>query len=105
MTIKNFMKTSLVALLAAMTFVACDDKDEEKDKPAEAAKMLTFGFYQEDNAGVLSKDYVAEVPTTAVGGKIDVAVSMPASVDKSALVARFTVNRRRRCPAGQPGDG
>lgn len=100
MTIKNFMKTSLVALLAAMTFVACDDKEEEKEKPAEAAKMLTFGFYQEDNAGVLSKDYVAEVPTTAVGGKIDVAVSMPASVDKSALVARFTVNEGNTIAVG-----
>lgn len=100
MTIKNFMKTSMVALLAAMTFVACSDKDDEKEKPAEAAKMLTFGFYQEDNAGVLSKDYVAVIPTTAVGGKIDVAISMPASVDKSELIARFTVNEGNTIAVG-----
>lgn len=60
---------------------------------AEDAQLLSFGFYQEDNAGVLTKDYVAVVPEL-VSGKTtyEFGIAMPASIDRSSLVARFTVN-------------
>lgn len=48
------------------------------------AAILTFGFYAEDNDGVLFKDYVAEVK----GLSIDVKLPVDAPLD--ALVARFT---------------
>ena len=59
---------------------------------AENAQLLSFGFYQTDNAG-LSQDYVATVPAVAAGvTTYDIEIAMPASVDLTALVARFTVN-------------
>ena len=59
---------------------------------AENAQLLSFGFYQSDNAG-LSQDYVATVPAVAAGvTTYDIEIAMPASVDLTALVARFTVN-------------
>lgn len=59
---------------------------------AENAQLLSFGFYQADNAG-LSQDYVATVPAVAAGvTTYDIEIAMPASVDLTALVARFTVN-------------
>ena len=59
---------------------------------AENAQLLSFGFYQADNAG-LSQDYVAAVPAVAAGvTTYDIEIAMPASVDLTALVARFTVN-------------
>ncbi|WEK33829.1 MAG: hypothetical protein P0Y53_15155 [Candidatus Pseudobacter hemicellulosilyticus] len=49
-------------------------------------KMLSFGFYEADNPGVLLKDYVvSQISATAVS------VLMPDNIDKSSLVARFTV--------------
>lgn len=59
---------------------------------AENAQLLSFGFYQADNAG-LSQDYVATVPAVAAGvTTYDIEIAMPATVDLTALVARFTVN-------------
>lgn len=59
---------------------------------AQDAQLLTFGFYQADNAG-LSKDYVAQVPAVVAGTTTyDVEIALPASADLTALVARFTVN-------------
>ena len=59
---------------------------------AENAQLLSFGFYQAENAG-LSQDYVATVPAVAAGvTTYDIEIAMPASVDLTALVARFTVN-------------
>ena len=59
---------------------------------AENAQLLSFGFYKADNAG-LSQDYVATVPAVAAGvTTYDIEIAMPASVDLTALVARFTVN-------------
>ena len=59
---------------------------------AENAQLLSFGFYQAENAG-LSQDYVATVPAVAAGvTTYDIEIAMPATVDLTALVARFTVN-------------
>lgn len=59
---------------------------------AENAQLLSFGFYQAENAG-LTQDYVATVPAVAAGvTTYDIEIAMPATVDLTALVARFTVN-------------
>ena len=59
---------------------------------AQNAQLLSFGFYQADNTG-LSQDYVATIPDLTAGATTyDVEIGLPASVDLTALVARFTVN-------------
>ena len=59
---------------------------------AEDARLLSFGFYMEDNAN-LTADYVAELPAFVSGtNTYEINIAMPANVDKSQLVARFTVN-------------
>ena len=55
--------------------------------PVAAPAMATFGFYVEDNAGKLYEDYVG----TISGGTVS--LSMPSTVDKSGLIARFTTNQ------------
>lgn len=98
---KELMKMSTLAIMAMFAFAACssDDDDSSKDPDptpvtkVEDAKLVSFGFYQEDNSGILSKDYVATVPAVVAGTttyKIEIA--MPAVIDKTALKARFTVN-------------
>lgn len=85
--VRDLLSWSALLLLAVFTFAACSDDDDD-DKKAEDAVLTSFGFYAEDNAGVLSRDYVATIPT----GSTDITIAMPASVNKSSLVARFTVN-------------
>lgn len=85
--VRDLLSWSVLLLLAVFTFAACSDDDDD-DKKAEDAVLTSFGFYAEDNAGVLSKDYVATIAT----GSTEITIAMPASVNKSALVARFTVN-------------
>ena len=59
---------------------------------AEDARLLSFGFYKADNSG-LTADYVAEIPAFVAGTtSYEVNIAMPADVDKSSLIARFTVN-------------
>lgn len=55
-------------------------------QPVEAPKLLSFGFYKEDNADVLSEDYIGTVSEGLVS------ISLPGTIDKSNLVARFTTN-------------
>ncbi|MCE4564737.1 hypothetical protein INQ51_10480 [Maribellus sp. CM-23] len=74
-----------LALLAIVT--ACSDDDDPIELPVYGdATMTSFGFYVEDNEGVVLKDYVAE----GISG--DFTVSVPDYVDKTALVARFVVS-------------
>ena len=95
------MKMAALACVAMFSFAACSDSDDDSKPEAENAQMLTFGFYQEDNAGVLSKDYVATVPQLATGTtRYDISIAMPAVVDKSALVARFTINDKNTIVVG-----
>ncbi|MBQ9570139.1 MAG: hypothetical protein IJR30_02040 [Prevotella sp.] len=59
---------------------------------AEDARLLSFGFYKADNSG-LTADYVAEIPAFVAGTtSYEVNIAVPADVDKSSLIARFTVN-------------
>ena len=82
---KDLMKTATLLFVALFAFAACSDDDKEDPKPvAENAALLTFGFYQEDNAGVLSKDYVAQVPAvSATATSYNIEIPMPSVVDKS----------------------
>lgn len=76
----------MAALVLFAAFSSCsDDKNDGTDEGIEA-KLLTFGFYAEDNSSILSEDYIATLSSTAAK------VTMPAFIDKSALVARFTTN-------------
>ena len=60
---------------------------------AENAQLLTFGFYQADNADVLTSDYVATVPQLVAGTTTyEIEIPMPADINLTGLVARFTVN-------------
>lgn len=102
---KDLMKTATLLFVALFAFAACsDDDDDNKEEPkpkAEDAALLTFGFYQEDNAGVLSKDYVAQVPAvSAATTTYNIEIPMPSVVDKSALVARFTVTEGNTIVSG-----
>jgi len=51
-------------------------------------RLLTFGFYAEDNPAVLSTDYVAAVGTSS---PYVVKVSLPSQAQRESLVARFTL--------------
>lgn len=84
----RFVLLALFACVLSMGISSCSDNDNnEEGSKVEAPAMLTFGFYAEDNAGILSKDYVATISTDK-----KVNLSMPATIDKSSLVARFTTN-------------
>ena len=81
---KDLFWMAVIVLFAA--FSSCsDDKNDGTDEGVEA-KLLTFGFYAEDNSSILSDDYIATLSSTTAK------VTMPAFIDKSALVARFTTN-------------
>lgn len=78
-----FTDTALLFVCAAFS-IGCTDAEIGNDKPlAEVAELDSFGFYAEDNPGVLSEDY-----TTPISGEM--LIRLPAETDKTALVARFT---------------
>ncbi|MEN7549476.1 hypothetical protein AAG747_16250 [Rapidithrix thailandica] len=52
-------------------------------KAVRSATIIAFGFYAEDNPGVLFKDYEANI------NGVDVEVSVPVDADITNLVARF----------------
>lgn len=70
------------AALTAGILTSCKNDDPVVEESGEA-KLATFGFYQEDNDGVIFQDY-----EVAVTGNITIA--LPKEVDKSGLIARFT---------------
>ncbi|MFV0590460.1 MAG: hypothetical protein ACK5M7_03675 [Draconibacterium sp.] len=76
----------VLALLATVT--ACSDDDDPIIEPPVygEATMTSFGFYAEDNEGIILSDYVVDGVTG------DFSVSLPDYVDKTALVARFVVS-------------
>ena len=73
-----------MVILAAGSFISCDNDDPEIIE--YEAGMTSFGFYVEDNEGVIVQDYVlSEITGTSI------TIPMPEEVDKSNLIARFTV--------------
>ncbi|MDR2627671.1 MAG: hypothetical protein LBC40_06530, partial [Dysgonamonadaceae bacterium] len=81
---KVLVKSLLFAMTFACLFTACKDDDEKTDETQ--AKFQSFGFYAEDNEGVLTADYVVNAPGSAID------ITMPDTVNKAALVARFTTS-------------
>lgn len=86
--VRDLFSFAALLLLAVFTFSACSDDNADEKKQVEEAALISFGFYAEDNAGVLSRDHVA----TIAPGSNAITIAMPSSVNKTALVARFTVN-------------
>jgi len=79
---RKIMNFLFFAALTAGILASCKKDDPIVEESGEA-KLATFGFYQEDNEGIIFQDY-----EVAVTGNITIA--LPKEVDKSALVARFT---------------
>lgn len=70
--------------MACVLFVSCSD-DKIEEVPYEGvAELKSFGFYAEDNEGVLTMDYIAEEIAS------EMKIRLPEGTNKSALVARFT---------------
>ena len=80
---KKLFYLSFMLFACTALFTACTDDGKVEDVEPAAAELLTFGFYADDNAA-LDADYVAELSA-------DMVIRIPGEVDKSALVARFTV--------------
>ncbi|WP_294079080.1 hypothetical protein [Proteiniphilum sp. UBA5384] len=80
MKLKSFLFTLSVAILLA----SCSS--DEPDAPVYVAEMTSFGFYAEDNGDIIVQDYIA----SSIGPSIS--ILLPEDVDKTALVARFTVS-------------
>lgn len=84
----------LLTVLITGLFISCDSDDPEIIE--YEAKMTSFGFYVEDNEGVIVQDYVvSEITGTSIS------ILMPEEVDKSALVARFTVTENDVVKVGE----
>lgn len=82
----NFKNAILTAgILLAGLLASCSNDDPEPI--VYEAAITSFGFYVEDNEGVILQDYVV---STVVQSTIN--ILLPEEVDKSSLVARFTVS-------------
>lgn len=83
----------VMILFAGVLIASCSKK---KDDPIPAdPKLLTFGFYADDNEGVIVQDY----EVTAVTGTA-ISIALPKEVDKTKLVARFTLTDRATITVG-----
>lgn len=75
---------ALMAIFSLTTACSSDDGSSEPEIPAEVG-ITSFGFYAEDNSGVIFDDYVIE---SIVG--TDITIALPSETNLTALVARFT---------------
>lgn len=80
-------------ILLAGLLASCS-KDEPEVIVYEA-EMTSFGFYVEDNEGLIVQDYEIS-PVT----QTNITVLLPEEVDKSKLVARFTVTENDEVKVG-----
>jgi len=56
---KILSKMLLYVSICALVLSACDTTEPDKPDPSDmAAQFLSFGFYAEDNPGVLTEDYI-----------------------------------------------
>lgn len=86
---KHLIKNLFYILIAVFAFSACSEEDKSVSAPEiVGAKLVTFGFYAEDNEGILDKDYVVE--GTILGS--DIELKIPSKIDKTNLIARFTTS-------------
>jgi len=86
MNMKQLNKLAYYLMIAVAAFAigSCSKKGDDIPDKADP-KMLSFGFYAEDNEDNLFRDYiVSSVSGTAIQ------VELPKDVDRTKLVARFT---------------
>ena len=73
-----------ILLVVSSIFASCKGTDPEI---VYESKFISFGFYAEDNTGVIFQDYIIDsVKTTSI------AFNLPEEVNKTKLVARFTTS-------------
>ncbi len=79
------MKKMFFVLLAiAGLFLSCKGDDPEV---VYESKFISFGFYAEDNEGLIFQDYVIDSVKTNV-----ISIELPEKIKKTALIARFTTS-------------
>lgn len=89
-------KNLFLFTLPLICLLASCSSDDEPEVPTYVAEMTSFGFYVEDNEGVIVEDYVVS-PVT----QTSISVLLPEDVDKSRLVARFTVSENDVVKVGE----
>ena len=91
---KYLFMSTVVCLAMAFLVSSCSDDSNFSSPQIDAPKMLSFGFHAEDNSGALSKDYVVDLSNISTLGTstVNIQIPMPATIDKSSLVARFTMS-------------
>ena len=91
-------QTKFLFLFVALAglFISCSSDDDEITEPTEPAEVSleSFGFYQEDN-DKLFDDYVVE----NISGN-EVTIALPAQIDRSSLIARFTTSENDKVTVG-----
>ena len=94
MKTKRLLYHLVVPVLTTLVFTACSDNTNFLYQDVDAPKILSFGFYAEDNPDFLSSDHVVDLSGLVAPGTstVSVSVPMPSTVDKSSLVARFTTS-------------
>lgn len=82
------LKYLSIAVCVLVVLASCAKKADVWERAAtEQVKMLSFGFYKADNPDVLIRDFVISNVNSN-----NISVSLPADVDRSALIARFTTS-------------
>lgn len=79
--------TKLILFIGCILAMVSSCSDNTERVPYRDVRLVSFGFYAEDNPGVLAKDYVLdsiENPTFTM--------KLPSEVRKTSLVARFTTS-------------
>jgi hypothetical protein len=83
---RHFFRSFLFLAVLAGAMTSCDPNDDAPLDVSPEAKMMSFGFYAADNAGVLFQDCAVLDTATSTW-----TVYVPKLVDKTKLVARFVV--------------
>lgn len=91
---KLFKQLTILCFLVALTSCAREATVFERVKQDEV-KLLSFGFYEADNPGMIVKDYVVN----DIKSK-DVIIALPEEVDKTGLIARFTLSNQNVARVG-----
>lgn len=84
---KNLFKSFLYLVAFSCVLTACSDDDDDSTGKTVEAKLLTFGFYEKDNEGVIFQDYSGTVSDNG-----SVSIALPKDVDKTNLIAYFTTS-------------
>ncbi len=82
--------SKLLLILSALIITASCAKEvaEREQKMYEKAEIISYGFYQVDNPGKITRDYIFSNLKQG-----SVVLQLPAEVEKEALIARFTITQ------------